>query len=60
MKVIVLFSAILSSLFFVNYKYSKAIRIFAYGEEETNKDALLSFGNMILVAVLWTIYFYCF
>jgi hypothetical protein len=60
MKFIILFFAILSSIFFLNYKYSKAIRIFAYGEEETPKDAILSFGNMILVAVLWTVYFSCF
>jgi hypothetical protein len=60
MEGIVLFFAILSTIFFINYKYSKAIRIFAFNEEETPKDAVLSFGNMILVAILWTIYFSCF
>jgi hypothetical protein len=60
METIVLFLAILSSLFFWNYKFSKGIRIIAFGEEETTKDAYLSFGNMILVAILWTVYFACF
>ena len=60
MKTIILFLALLSSLFFVNYKDSKGVRVIAFSEDETPADAWLSWINMILVAVLWTIYFTCF
>ena len=57
MKFIVLFLAILSSVFFFNYKYSKGIRIMAFNEEESPKEATWAFVNMVVVAVLWSIYF---
>lgn len=57
MKIAILFLSILMSLYFVNYKFSKAIRIMAFNEEETEKAAFFSFCNMILVAILWTIFF---
>ena len=56
-KISILFLSIFISLFFVNYKFSKTVRIFAFNEEETPKEAILSFLTMGLVALLWTIYF---
>ena len=57
MKFIILFLAILSSVFFLNYKYSKGIRIIAFNEQETPKEAVWAFVNMVLVAILWSVYF---
>ena len=60
MKTIILFLALLSSLYFVNYKYSTAIRIFAYNEEESEKNFAFSLICMCLMALFWTLYFECF
>lgn len=57
MKTLILFITILSTLFFLNMKFSQAVRIMAYGEVEPKKEAVASFILMIAVSILWTIYF---
>lgn len=56
LKLIVTLIAVASTVFFVNYKYSKGIRIMAYGEEETPKEAKFQFFMMGVIIVAWTTY----
>ena len=57
MKTLILFLSIIVSLFFINMKFSQAIRILAYGEVEPKKEAVASFMLMIIASIMWTIYF---
>jgi hypothetical protein len=57
MKSLIMFIAITITLFFLNMKFSQAIRIMAYGEIEPKNEAVASFVLMIVVSILWTIYF---
>lgn len=52
-KFLFLFVTILLTLFFVNYKFSTAIRILAYQEIESKKGAIFSFTLMIVLSILW-------
>lgn len=57
MKALVLFIAIASTVFFLNDKFSKAVRVIAFQESEDKKGAEISFYVMIVIIIAWTIYF---
>ena len=57
MKTLVFFIALLLSIYFVNDKYSKGVRVAAFGEDETQRGAIISFILMIAVSIAWTIFF---
>lgn len=56
-KAVILLLAISSTVFFINYKFSEAVRVIAFKEDETKKSAILSFLTMIIVIISWTLYF---
>jgi len=58
MKTFIFFIALLLSLYFVNDKYSKGVRVIAFSEGESKKGAIASFILMIVIAILWTIFFH--
>jgi len=57
MKTFVFFIALLLSIFFVNDKFSKGVRVIAFNEGETKNSAIISFMLMVAVAIGWTIFF---
>lgn len=57
LKIILLFIAIGFTVFSVNYKFSKAVRVIAYNEEETRAGAYADIFLMLGITVLWTLYF---
>ena len=57
MKTFIFFIALLLSIYFVNDKFSKAVRVIAFNEDETKSGAIVSFILMIAVAIAWTIFF---
>lgn len=59
-KFLLTFIAVASTVFFINYKYTKGIRIMAYGEEETTKEAKFQMFMMGVIIVAWTIYLFLF
>ena len=56
-KIFIFFVALLLSFYFVNDKFSKAVRVIAFSESETEKGAKISFIVMIVVAIAWTIFY---
>ena len=60
LKALVLFIAIAFTVFFINDKFSKAVRVIAFNEDETKNSAIYSFVMMIVIIFAWTIYFSCF
>jgi hypothetical protein len=56
MKTLIAFIAIASTVFFVNYKYTKGIRIIAHREEETIKEARFQMLMMCIIIASWTAY----
>jgi hypothetical protein len=50
--------ALLFSVWFVNYKYSTAVRVIVFHEVEDGFGALCSFFSMVLAVVMWGIYYY--
>lgn len=59
-KALVLFIAIAFTVFFINDKFSKAVRVIAFSEDETKSSAIYSFIMMMVIIIAWTIYFSCF
>lgn len=57
MKGLILFLAIASTAFFLNDKFSTAVRVIAFKEEESVKRAKGSFLLMIFIVIVWTLYF---
>ena len=57
MKTFILFIAIAFTVFFANDKFSKAVRVIAFKEDETKRSAIVSFIMMIIIIIAWTIYF---
>jgi hypothetical protein len=57
MKTFVFFIALLLSIFFVNDKFSKGVRVIAFNEGETENGAKISFILMVVVALGWTLFF---
>lgn len=60
MKFLILLIAIASTAFFINFKFSNAVRVLAFKEDENAKDAKISFITMIILIMAWTIFFSCF
>jgi hypothetical protein len=56
MKTLIAFIAIASTVFFVNYKYTKGIRIIAHQEEETIGEARFQMFMMCIIIASWTAY----
>ena len=56
MKTLIAFIAIASTVFFVNYKYTKGIRIIAHQEEETMGEARFQMFMMCVIIAFWTAY----
>ena len=57
MAIIVFFISLLLTLFFLNDKFSKAVRVMAFAEGESENSARNSFILMVLIAIAWTIFF---
>lgn len=57
MKTFVFFIALLLSIYFVNDKFSKGVRVIAFSEGETENGAKISFILMIVIAIAWTVFF---
>jgi len=57
MKTFTLFIAIAFTVFFINDKFSKAVRVIAFNEDETKHSAIYSFIMMMIIIISWTIYF---
>lgn len=57
MKTFVFFIALLLTIYFVNDKFSKAVRVIAFSENETENGAKISFVLMAIVAISWTLFF---
>jgi hypothetical protein len=58
MKGILLFLAVTITIFFLNDKFSKAVRVIAFKEDESKKGAIYSFLMMCAAIILWTLYLY--
>lgn len=56
-KFFVLFVAVFCSVFFINYKYSQTVRIFAYNEEEQKGEATFALIIMVIASIAWSAYF---
>lgn len=59
-KGLTLFVALAFTVFFINDKFSKAVRAIAFNESESDKSARYSFIMMMVIIIAWTIYFSCF
>lgn len=59
-KALVLFIAISFTVFFINDKFSKAVRVIAFSEDESKNGAIISFIMMWIIIIAWTIYFSAF
>ena len=57
MKTFVLFIAIAFTVFFINDKFSKAVRVIALNEDESKNGAIISYLMMIVIIVEWTVFF---
>ena len=57
MKFLVLLIAIASTVSFINFKFSNAVRVLAFKEDESIEDAKISFITMIILIIAWAIFF---
>lgn len=57
LKFLVLLLALTTSVGFINYKFSKAIRIIAYNEAEEPNEAKVAMIVMAAAIFLWALYF---
>lgn len=60
MRFLIILIAVAATVFFVNYKYTKGIRIIAFGEEETKKEAKFQMFMMFVIIASWVAYLYFF
>ena len=56
MKTLTLFIAIAFTVFFLNMKFSTAVRVIAFKESESERNAIYSFIMMIIIIIAWTAY----
>lgn len=54
---IFLFTLNFLTFYFINYKYSKGVKVIAYKETESVGEAMLSFVIMCILSFLWSLYF---
>lgn len=57
LKFCIIFVAILTSVIFANYKFSKAVRIIAFSELEEPKEAKIAIVTMFIAIISWALYF---
>lgn len=55
-KLIITFIAVATTVFFINDKFSKAIRVIAFSESEPKNGAIYSFIMMCIIIIAWTLY----
>lgn len=55
-KLIITFIAVATTVFFINDKFSKAIRVIAFSESESKNGAIYSFIMMCIIIIAWTLY----
>lgn len=55
-KFLILLIANIITAYFINYKISKIARVIAFQEQETEKEAKLSFYTLLVCVIFWTIY----
>lgn len=60
MRLLTILIAVASTVYFVNYKYTKGIRIIAFGEEETKGEAKFQLFMMFVIIAAWVAYLYFF
>lgn len=58
-RFVFLLLTIYSTVFLLNYKFSQAIRILAFNEQEPKGEAVMAFILLFVVSVLWSVWF-CF
>lgn len=46
------------TLFFLNDKFSKAVRVIAFKEDETKRSAIVSLITMFAMVLLWVVFYY--
>ena len=56
MKLLITFIAVATTVFFINDKFSKAIRVIAFSESESKNSAMYSFIMMCIIIIAWTLY----
>ena len=56
MKTLIAFIAVASTVYFVNYKYTKGVRVIAHLEQESVKEAKFQMLMMVIVIISWTAY----
>ena len=57
MKTFVFMVSLGLTAFFLNHKFSKAVRVIAFNENEPLKDAYQSIILMALCVIAWTIFY---
>jgi len=57
LKFIFLLICFLVTAFYVDSKFSRAVRIIRYKDDETNGEAMVSIIAMVFSCLLWTTYF---
>lgn len=55
-KFIISFIAVLTLFLFCNYKFSQAVRIIAYSEEEQPQEAFYAMICLLISAFFWALY----
>lgn len=55
-KLLITFIAVATTVFFINDKFSKAIRVIAFSESESKNSAIYSFIMMCIIIIAWTAY----
>ena len=56
MKALIAFIAVASTVYFINYKYTKGVRVIAHQEQETVGEAKFQMFMMLIVILSWTVY----
>ena len=57
MKIFLFFLNLLLTLFFANDKFSTAVRVIAFKEDESKNGAIISFLLMFIIAIGWTVFY---
>lgn len=60
LKFITLLVAVIVSAIYIHYRINKIARMITWKEEESMKEAKISFGLLILICFFWTTYFFFF
>ena len=58
MEILLFCISLMVTLFFLNDKFSKAVRVIAFKEDETKRSAIVSLITMFAMVLLWVIFYY--